>query len=284
MLSQEIMKYGDKKSRFYVNDQETAMLVRCAFGHFVGEIEQSPYLRIALNLGGGGTIKEYRNGKETIREWRKGSIYLGLGEPCQIDCPAVEILSIAINLEAWQNIGLCNYTRRDFSHVVSHPPTDSFVATMLKALWESAAIYGLETELFKVGTLQILEHLANKQVEQSHKPFNKGLPQAALSVVDNLIERKMEQRITIAEMAASINMEEARFARAFAVTKGQTPFTYLTSQRILKAQYLLKKGCDITSTATTVGYSNPSKFAAAFRRYTGKSPSEWKRSELNKCN
>lgn len=76
-------------------------------------------------------------------------------------------------------------------------------------------------------------------------------------------------------------MEEARFAKAFTHFKGQTPFVYITSKRMVKAKTLLASGYDITSTATSVGYSNQSKFAAAFRRYTGKSPSEWKRIEIS---
>jgi len=280
MLSQEIMKYGDRKSRFYVNDKGTAMVVRCAFSHFEGEVEESPYLRIALNLGGGGIIREYLGTRETRRNWRKGSIYLGLGEPCKMDCPPVEVLGIAVNLEAWRNEGLCDYSRGDFVFVASNPPSDNFVSSMLKALWESAAIYGADTEFFKAGCLQILDRLANQQASKIDKSSSRGIAEVALAIVDEFIDKRMEHRITIAEMAASINMEEASFARAFTYTKGQTPFAYLTSRRIHKAQHLLKTGHDITSAATTVGYSNPSKFAAAFRRYTGKSPSVWKRSVM----
>lgn len=281
MLSQDIMKYGDKKSRFYVDKQGAAMIVRCAFSRFAGEVEPSPYLRIALNLGGGGSIKEIKNNVETRRDWRKGSIYLGLGEPCQMDCPAVEILSIVIDLEDWCNKGICSYRKSDFAKVVNNPPSDKFISTMLKALWESASLYGVETDFFRAGTLQILDRLATKPVTANNKKDSKVIPEVAFAMLDTFIDKQIDQRITIAELAASINMEEARFAKAFTHFKGQTPFAYITSKRMVKAKTLLASGYDITSTATSVGYSNPSKFAAAFRRYTGKSPSEWKRIEIS---
>lgn len=281
MLSQEILKYGDKKSYFYSNEKETVMVVRCAFSRFEGKIEENSYLRIALNIGGGGIIKEYYGSEEIRKNWRKGTIYIGLGEPCNIDCPPVEILGIAVNLKAWFDEGLCNYSKSDFSFIADNPASDSFVSSMLKTLWESASIYGADTEFFNSGCLQILDRLVNKQATKINRSQSKVLPEAALAIVDKLIDKQMEQRITIAEMAASINMEEANFARSFTYTMEQTPFAYLTYQRIQRAQSLLRLGNDITSTAISVGYRNPSKFSAAFRRFTGKSPSEWKRSVIS---
>lgn len=278
MLGKQIINFGDRKSHYYSNKQETAMVVRSAFGHFKGEIEQSPYLRIALNLGGGGIIRELSNNKEIQRNWRKNSIYLGLGEQGAIDCPPVEVLALAINLDVWREQGLCNYHKGDFIHMLKSPPTDNFVSCLLKALWESASVFGADTDFFIACCLQILDRLSNKQSTEKNKVSNRKLSKAALSIVDQYIEKQMEHRISIAELAACIKMEEASFARAFTHTKGQTPFAYITSLRIRKAQQYLKSGSNITSTAISIGYSNPSKFAAAFRRYTGKSPSEWRRS------
>jgi AraC family transcriptional regulator len=46
------------------------------------------------------------------------------------------------------------------------------------------------------------------------------------------------------------------------------------------AKDLLLKGYSVTETSMIVGYSNPSKFSAAFRRLNGCAPKIW--SMLNK--
>jgi len=45
-----------------------------------------------------------------------------------------------------------------------------------------------------------------------------------------------------------------------------------------RAKELLRFGDSVTDTALAVGYANPAKFSAAFRRWVGMTPSAWKRS------
>ncbi len=55
---------------------------------------------------------------------------------------------------------------------------------------------------------------------------------------------------------------------------GTSVFAYLRKARMELAQELLRKRhLNVTEVAFRVGYSNPSKFAAAFRREFGVSPS-----------
>ncbi|WP_420833470.1 helix-turn-helix domain-containing protein [Sphingomonas pollutisoli] len=52
--------------------------------------------------------------------------------------------------------------------------------------------------------------------------------------------------------------------------------SYLTQRRMERAKPLLDDGMPVTHVALSVGYSNPSKFAAAFRPICGCSPSAWR--------
>ena len=40
---------------------------------------------------------------------------------------------------------------------------------------------------------------------------------------------------------------------------------------------MLASGASVAMAATAVGYANPSKFAAAFKRATGQTPTEYRR-------
>ena len=70
-------------------------------------------------------------------------------------------------------------------------------------------------------------------------------------------------------------MEPSAFTKAFQAATGFTPFAYLTRRRMEKAKMLLLGGETVTRAALAVGYANPSKFSAAFRRCVGCSPTEW---------
>lgn len=56
-----------------------------------------------------------------------------------------------------------------------------------------------------------------------------------------------------------------------------TPYAYLTWRRMEAAKQMLQAGQPVTGIALAVGYANPGKFAAAFRRVVGQAPSAWRR-------
>ena len=52
---------------------------------------------------------------------------------------------------------------------------------------------------------------------------------------------------------------------------------YVRRERMMKAASLLERGARVADVAVSVGYANPSKFAAAFKRERGTSPSDYRR-------
>ena len=56
-----------------------------------------------------------------------------------------------------------------------------------------------------------------------------------------------------------------------------TPNSYLKTYRMKKATQLLMEGkFNVAEVASRVGYTNSSKFAQAFKEYTGSSPKEYR--------
>lgn len=58
---------------------------------------------------------------------------------------------------------------------------------------------------------------------------------------------------------------------------GMTVAAYVRRERMMKAASLLERGARVADVAVSVGYANPSKFAAAFKRERGTSPSDYRR-------
>lgn len=86
------------------------------------------------------------------------------------------------------------------------------------------------------------------------------------------------QDISVEEYAAGQHMSVSWFIRSFKQYMGLTPMQYITSIRINKAKELLKNtNCSIQEVSTLSGYENPLYFSRIFRKYTGFSPSRYRK-------
>ncbi|WP_197077610.1 helix-turn-helix domain-containing protein [Hyphomicrobium sp. 99] len=91
------------------------------------------------------------------------------------------------------------------------------------------------------------------------------------------IESRLDSDVRMSEIASELVQDIRTVTRAFRASTRLAPFEYLTVRRMERAKQLLLTRLEITAIAAEVGYSNPSKFAAAFRRVCGCSPTDWRR-------
>ena len=86
--------------------------------------------------------------------------------------------------------------------------------------------------------------------------------------------QRLEAPPTLAELARTAGFSETRLKGGFRALFGTSIFAYLRQARMEEAHRLfLEHHLNVTEVAQRVGYANPSKFAAAFRRQFGMSPS-----------
>jgi AraC-like DNA-binding protein len=79
---------------------------------------------------------------------------------------------------------------------------------------------------------------------------------------------------SLTELARSVGLNEFKLKVGFRTLFGVPVFSYLRAERMNAARRLLAQGrWNVTEVAARVGYSNPSKFAAAFRKHFGFPPS-----------
>lgn len=91
-----------------------------------------------------------------------------------------------------------------------------------------------------------------------------------------ILERNLEHPPSIAALAAETGLSETTLKRSFSQILGTTVYGYLRARRMERARHLLETGAaTVLEAATLVGYSNPSNFAAAFRRQFGLNPKEF---------
>jgi AraC-like DNA-binding protein len=101
---------------------------------------------------------------------------------------------------------------------------------------------------------------------------------------DPLVAAAMEftanhlDRVTIGELCWSIGTSERSLRRAFLADARMSWRQYLQESRLLKAMALLAEGDrSLLDISMAVGFESPSAFTRAFHRYTGESPSGYRR-------
>ncbi|MDD6347793.1 MAG: response regulator [Lachnospiraceae bacterium] len=90
-----------------------------------------------------------------------------------------------------------------------------------------------------------------------------------------------EKVVTLSEAARNSNVSESYLSQLFKKETGENFNTYIHHLKIDQAKELLKSGMLIYEVCDRIGFENPNYFAKLFRRYTGQSPNEYKRSNVD---
>lgn len=110
-------------------------------------------------------------------------------------------------------------------------------------------------------------------------PQSGGLAEWQKKRLTDYIEANLDQPISLAAMAEIVRLSPYHFARAFKRSFGVPPHRYHMTQRIEATKSLLgKTSVPVTEIALRFGFSDTSAFTAGFRRVTGRSPTEYRRS------
>jgi AraC family transcriptional regulator len=106
----------------------------------------------------------------------------------------------------------------------------------------------------------------------------RSLTARRLRIVDELIEARLGQPLSIAEMAAACGLSAGFFLRSFRAATGQTPHRYLMERRISRARRLLAE-CDDPAAAIALGtgFASQAHMTAAFTRALGVAPAGYRK-------
>jgi len=94
--------------------------------------------------------------------------------------------------------------------------------------------------------------------------------------VSSHIEEHLAEDLPLSALAEVVSLSPYHFARAFKHSFGMPPHRYHVTRRIERAKALLGER-SVTEVAIAVGFAETSSFSAAFRRATGASPREFRR-------
>jgi AraC family transcriptional regulator len=110
------------------------------------------------------------------------------------------------------------------------------------------------------------------------RPLRGGLPMWQQRRVVEFIEEHLAEEISLAALAELVGLSLYHFARAFTQSFGVPPHHYHMARRIDRARRLLQEpALSVTQIGVRIGFRETSSFTRAFRRFTGLTPTEYRR-------
>jgi AraC family transcriptional regulator len=99
-----------------------------------------------------------------------------------------------------------------------------------------------------------------------------------LRQVRDLLNDQYAANLSLESVAGSVNVHPTHLCRAFRQHYHCTPGDFVRGLRIERArQFLAESNCPLAEIALRVGYSDQSHFATAFKRLTGLTPSQFRK-------
>jgi AraC family transcriptional regulator len=110
------------------------------------------------------------------------------------------------------------------------------------------------------------------------RPVRGGLPAWQQKRVAEFIEEHLAEEISLAALAELVDLSLYHFARTFAQSFGAPPHRYHMARRMDRAQSLLQgPALSVTEIGARIGFRETSSFTRAFRKFTGLTPTEYRR-------
>jgi AraC family transcriptional regulator len=163
---------------------------------------------------------------------------------------------------------------------------DPLLSELMLALSREVSAPGMrriyrDSLLTTLGITVLKQHatlLPSKVPPRAERPkYSGGLTGWQLRRVTEHMATNALRDLSLDELVQITGLSRAQFFRAFKRSTGYTPARYVQQLRMRHAAALLEEGRTISEVANIFGYGNSSHFAAVFRRYNGKNPSDWRR-------
>jgi AraC family transcriptional regulator len=99
-----------------------------------------------------------------------------------------------------------------------------------------------------------------------------------LRLVDDLIEARLDAKVTVQELADALGLSAGFFCRAFKAAIGKAPYDHIVDRRISRARALLPRDeLDLSAIAHASGFASHAHMTSTFRCRLGITPSELRR-------
>jgi len=151
------------------------------------------------------------------------------------------------------------------------------IRAMLREILEGCPNGPLYAQSLSLGALL---HLGNTRGAKAQAPRERGkLSPAQWARVNELIEERLDDALSLPELAQALSMSKAQFVRLFRNAAGTSPHRYVMRKRVERARHLLlTTDLPLAEVAADAGFANQSHLNRLFMRSFGMTPGDARRS------
>ena len=119
---------------------------------------------------------------------------------------------------------------------------------------------------------------AHAAAPATFQPTLGGLSPKVLRRAIERLRSGSDADVSLAALASDAGLSRFHFCRAFKESTGLSPHAWLRQHRLERAMQMLRDtDASVVSVAAALGYASQTAFAAAFRKLTDETPSDWRR-------
>lgn len=136
------------------------------------------------------------------------------------------------------------------------------------------------TSLESAGYLRLLLAefgIANRHALSAADAFSSDI-ERRIALAVRLLSTHYAQSVSIGQLSQTYGYHRTHFSAMFKQSTGYSPKQYLLKVRMERAEALLATAMPIEQVASSVGYSDPLYFSKQFHKWSGKSPSAFRKS------
>jgi len=160
------------------------------------------------------------------------------------------------------------------------PTPDGLLESLKAFMEESQSSFPGKEEVLQGITLRVVHILVRMLlgIEKRENHPEQITENFRINRVVEYIYKKIDQKITLEELASHAHLSISHFSQMFRKETGESPHRYLLLTRLHHARRLLKEGkLNLTEIALGCGFSGSSHFSTAFRKEFRVSPSEYRK-------
>jgi AraC-like DNA-binding protein len=138
---------------------------------------------------------------------------------------------------------------------------------------------GTQSVLNKLAELVFIEAIRGHmdQLDSENTGWLSGLRDPLVGRALALLHAQPGRDWTLEDLAAEVGASRSALGGRFTQLMGYPPIHYLTRWRMqLAARRLSERGAKVAAVAQEVGYDSEAAFSRAFKKFSGRSPSEWR--------
>ncbi|MEM6624127.1 MAG: helix-turn-helix transcriptional regulator [Pseudomonadota bacterium] len=279
-----IDKLRDKDAEVHsiqMSSDRSVLIFDASFPEREAEVRSFPALFAMMCMTGGGNITRRMADHVLDSVIEPGDIGIAApSTPGYEITPEMRVIGFGIEVRALTTSLGEDWPRTLRKEVLSKPLRDPMVeATMMQIGYTNAG--QISDSVLLHAAHMVVHQLCDAPVEPVNDPDKAPaypLPSDTIDAIHSYVLDRIEQTITVEELAKHVGISRYHFSRRFRTATGQSPYQFILDLKLDHAAATLSddRETKIIDAANMVGFRNPARFSEAFRRRFGQTPRKWR--------